>query len=386
MKEITAVGRTIEEAVDSGLKQIQLLKEEVEITIVDEGNKGFLGLFGKRQAVVKLVEKRDALKLATQYLDKIVKSIDPKANIVSKKETKKISFHIDGDKTSLMIGKRGQTLYSLETLVQLVFNRYSDQYHHITIDIGDYRKKRQEALEQYAIKTANRVLKTKRKKKKGKHRWCLSCGIVSLSSCVCSFFLPPPPPTLPPPGVNRAVFSPGRARSPGEQVGRLPAPPLLSHFVGDVSFAPLGLLTLLTCQPLGRASDRSIGQPRQSRAQAPLAHSLRGTEGIWGWCPPCVTNPAPLSAWHPLCVPLSSVAWGQAKVVEQWPSPWPAPAHTHPMPRGPEAVQETSLAPGCSACIRHLLGVFLYTASLGSLATACKVCCAKSLQWCLSLL
>lgn len=62
-----------------------------------------------------------------------------------------------------MIGKRGQTLYSLETLVQLVFNRYSDQYHHITIDIGDYRKKRQEALEQYAVKTANKVLKTKRK-------------------------------------------------------------------------------------------------------------------------------------------------------------------------------------------------------------------------------
>ncbi|BBP93604.1 hypothetical protein BsIDN1_72220 [Bacillus safensis] len=80
MKEITAVGRTIEEAVDSGLKQIQLLQEEVEITIiVDEGNKGFLGLFGKRQAVVKLVEKINAFKLATQYLDKIVKSIDPKA-------------------------------------------------------------------------------------------------------------------------------------------------------------------------------------------------------------------------------------------------------------------------------------------------------------------
>ncbi|OLP67124.1 hypothetical protein BACPU_04870 [Bacillus pumilus] len=163
MKEITAVGRTIEEAVDSGLKQIQLLKEEVDITIVDEGNKGFLGLFGKRQAVVKLVEKQDALKLATQYLEKIAKKIDPQAKIISKREPKKISFHIDGDKTSLMIGKRGQTLYSLETLVQLVFNRYSNQYHHVTIDIGDYRKKRQEALEQYAIKTANRVLKTKRK-------------------------------------------------------------------------------------------------------------------------------------------------------------------------------------------------------------------------------
>lgn len=92
MKEITAVGRTVEEAVDSGLKQIQLLQEEVDITIVDEGNKGFLGLFGKRQAVVKLVEKRDALKFATQYLDKIVKSIDPKANIVSKKKRKRSLF------------------------------------------------------------------------------------------------------------------------------------------------------------------------------------------------------------------------------------------------------------------------------------------------------
>lgn len=92
MKEITAVGRTIEEAVDSGLKQIQLLKEEVEITIVDEGNKGFLGLFGKRQAVVKLVEKVNALKLATQYLDKIVKTIDPKAKIISKHNRKRFLF------------------------------------------------------------------------------------------------------------------------------------------------------------------------------------------------------------------------------------------------------------------------------------------------------
>lgn len=89
MKEITAVGRTIEEAVDSGLKQMQLLKEEVDITIVDEGNKGFLGLFGKRQAVVKLIEKRNTLKLATQYLDNIVKSIDPTAKIVSKQEPKR---------------------------------------------------------------------------------------------------------------------------------------------------------------------------------------------------------------------------------------------------------------------------------------------------------
>ncbi|MFS0656998.1 RNA-binding cell elongation regulator Jag/EloR [Bacillus sp. 179-C3.3 HS] len=161
MKEVTAVGRTIEEAVDSGLEQIQLLRDEVDITIVDEGNKGFLGLIGKRQAVVKLIEKRDALKLATQYLDKIVKKIDPKAKIVSKKEAKKVSFHIDGDKNSLLIGKRGQTLYSLETLVQLVFNRYSDQYCHVMIDIGDYRKKRQEALVQYALKTAKRVLKMK---------------------------------------------------------------------------------------------------------------------------------------------------------------------------------------------------------------------------------
>ncbi|MGE6630726.1 RNA-binding cell elongation regulator Jag/EloR [Bacillus sp. NPDC077027] len=162
MKEITAVGRTIEEAVDSGLRQINLPKNDVEITILDEGKKGFLGLFGKRQAVVKVVEKQDALKLATQYLEKLVTAIDPEAIVNVEKSVKKIAFHVNGEKTPLMIGKRGQTLYSLETLTQLVFNRYSDQYHHITIDIGDYRKKRQEALEQYAIKTANRVLKTRR--------------------------------------------------------------------------------------------------------------------------------------------------------------------------------------------------------------------------------
>lgn len=71
-------------------------------------------------------------------------------------------FHITGEKAALLIGKRGQTLNALQTLTQLVLNRYSDQYLNVTVDAENYRLKRKETLSQLAVRLADQVLKTKK--------------------------------------------------------------------------------------------------------------------------------------------------------------------------------------------------------------------------------
>ncbi|UQZ48096.1 protein jag [Bacillus sp. PK3-037] len=162
MRNVTAAGRNVDEAVQSGLRELQLTKDEVEITVIEEGNKGFLGIFGKKPAIVKLAEKFDPIQETKMYLERIAEAIAGKSDVTVKESKKAVSFHITGEKAALLIGKRGQTLNALQTLTQLVLNRYSDQYLNVTVDAENYRLKRKETLSQLAVRLADQVLKTKK--------------------------------------------------------------------------------------------------------------------------------------------------------------------------------------------------------------------------------
>ncbi|MCM3355382.1 RNA-binding cell elongation regulator Jag/EloR [Bacillus halotolerans] len=162
MRNVTAAGRNVDEAVQSGLRELQLTKDEVEITVIEEGNKGFLGIFGKKPAIVKLAEKFDPIQETKMYLERIAESIAGKSDVTVKESKKAVSFHITGEKAALLIGKRGQTLNALQILTQLVLNRYSDQYLNVTVDAENYRLKRKETLSQLAVRLADQVLKTKK--------------------------------------------------------------------------------------------------------------------------------------------------------------------------------------------------------------------------------
>ncbi|MGG1248318.1 RNA-binding cell elongation regulator Jag/EloR [Bacillus spizizenii] len=162
MRNVTAAGRNVDEAVQSGLQELELTKDKVEITVIEEGNKGFLGIFGKKPAVVKLVEKIDSIQQARSYLQTIAEAIAGKSDVTVQESKKAVRFHITGEKAALLIGKRGQTLNALETLTQLVLNRYPGQYKNVTVDAENYRLKRKETLSQLAIRLADQVLKTKK--------------------------------------------------------------------------------------------------------------------------------------------------------------------------------------------------------------------------------
>ena len=162
MKQITATGQTVEEAVKSALAQLKTTEDRTETQVIDEGKRGIFGIFGSRPAIVKVTVKIDPFEEATNYLKMVAKGLGAPAEVEVKKEGKQVHFILTGDKIALLIGKRGQTLNSLQYLTQLVMNRYSTQFYTVLVDAEDYRKRRNDTLVQLAERLAQKALKTGR--------------------------------------------------------------------------------------------------------------------------------------------------------------------------------------------------------------------------------
>lgn len=158
MREITATGQTVEEAVESALAQLQTTKDRVDISIVDEGKKGLFGLFGTKPAIVKVIVKPDAVHTALEFLQTILSNMNIDAEIEVKKESERqVIFNITGEKMGLLIGKRGQTINSLQYLTQLAANRESHHYMTIILNPEQYRERRRETLISLAERLASKA-------------------------------------------------------------------------------------------------------------------------------------------------------------------------------------------------------------------------------------
>lgn len=160
MKQVTATGQTVEEAVKSALAQLKTTKDRAEVHIIDEGKKGIFGIFGSRPAVVKVTLSLDPIEEATKFLKQVSSQMGAPVEIEVKRDGKQVHFMLSGEKIALLIGKRGQTLNSLQYLTQLVINRYSDQYLTVILDAEDYRNRRSETLIQLANRLAQKAIKT----------------------------------------------------------------------------------------------------------------------------------------------------------------------------------------------------------------------------------
>lgn len=160
MKKVTATGQSVEEAVNLALAQLNSTRDCVEIEIEDEGKKGFFGLFGARQAIVHVTLPADPVEESLMFLQNITEKMGINADVVVQRQGKNVKFHLSGEKIALLIGKRGQTLNSLQYLTQLVANRYSKQFLNVTVDAEDYRNRRTDTLIQLAERMAKKSLKT----------------------------------------------------------------------------------------------------------------------------------------------------------------------------------------------------------------------------------
>lgn len=163
MREITASGQSIDEAVQSALEQLDTTKDQVEIDVIDEGKKGLLGVFGSKRAVVKVAIVKNQVEEAESFIADITEKMGLNVNIETVTREKHVTFSLSGNKIALLIGKRGQTLNALQYIVQLVLNKDAKEYYAVTLDAEGYRERRRETLESLAFKMTAKAKRIRKK-------------------------------------------------------------------------------------------------------------------------------------------------------------------------------------------------------------------------------
>ncbi|ECJ9436992.1 protein jag [Listeria innocua] len=161
MRDITAQGSNVEEAIQNALATLETTRDKVEVEVLDEGKKGIFGI-GSRLAMVKVIEKEDGIQVAIDYLLDVATKMDAVITIDVEEVGKDVKLQIKGESLGMLIGKHGQTLNALQYLTQLIANKTTSQYKNIIVNVGDYRERRHETLVLLANKMADKALKTKR--------------------------------------------------------------------------------------------------------------------------------------------------------------------------------------------------------------------------------
>ncbi|MFD1734949.1 RNA-binding cell elongation regulator Jag/EloR [Bacillus salitolerans] len=162
MREVTATGQSVNDAVESALTQLHATRDQVEIEILDEGKKGLFGLFGNRSSVVKVSLVDNPIEETRNFLLNVATKMGIVIEITVTERDREVEYQLSGKDIALLIGKRGQTLNSLQYLAQLVFNRHTKQFRTIIVDAENYRSRRKDTLEQLAIKLADKAIKTRK--------------------------------------------------------------------------------------------------------------------------------------------------------------------------------------------------------------------------------
>jgi len=156
-------GKTIDEAVNEALRELDTTRENVEIEVINEGKRGILGL-GAENAVVRVKMEESPLQKAEKYVKSIMENFGINVEIKGSYEDESVSIEIVGDSEEVgkVIGRRGDTLDALQYLTSLVVNKGEENYIRVTIDTENYRGKREETLIKLAKRTAGIVARTRK--------------------------------------------------------------------------------------------------------------------------------------------------------------------------------------------------------------------------------
>jgi spoIIIJ-associated protein len=164
IREVTVCGSTVEEAIKKGAEELGVSVESVQNEVITEPKKGFLG-FGAVDAKVRVFYEVTPVIKAKEFIEKVVSNMGIDCKIVeAEKNDDSVDFILEGesDELGILIGHHGDVLESLQYLASLAANRGTDDFYRISIDVNDYRKKREETLRALARKKAARVAKYKR--------------------------------------------------------------------------------------------------------------------------------------------------------------------------------------------------------------------------------
>ena len=121
-----------------------------------------LGILGGKEAVVKVTISDKGSEVAEEFLVNILNLMEIEADIYIEESQELIDVNINGEAIGILIGRRGETLDALQYLTGLAVNRKNAEYKRVTLDIENYRAKREDTLKKVANKMAGRVIKTKK--------------------------------------------------------------------------------------------------------------------------------------------------------------------------------------------------------------------------------
>lgn len=160
-KEFTA--KTADEALTNALIQLETSSDQIEYEVIEEEKNGLLGLFSK-PAKIRVRKKESITDVVKNFLNKTFTAMNLVVEIELDydEENSQINIDLKGDDMGMLIGKRGQTLDSLQYLTSLVANKKTEEYVKIKIDTENYRQRRKETIENLAKNVASKVKKTGR--------------------------------------------------------------------------------------------------------------------------------------------------------------------------------------------------------------------------------
>lgn len=160
-KEFSA--KTADEALTNALIQMETTSDQIEYEVIEEEKSGILGLFSK-PARIRVRKKEDITDVVRNFLAKTFNAMNLTVEIGMEYDEAEsiINIELKGDEMGMLIGKRGQTLDSLQYLTSLVANKKTEKYVKIKIDTENYRQRRKETIENLARNVASKVKKTGR--------------------------------------------------------------------------------------------------------------------------------------------------------------------------------------------------------------------------------
>lgn len=166
MEFVEVSAKTVSDAITEACQKFSVTSDKLEYEVVQEGSSGFLGINAKPaiiKARVKEEEKTIDIK-AKDFLSDVFKSMNLAVVIDAAYDDieNTLDIELSGDEMGVLIGKRGQTLDSLQYLVSLVVNKDVDDYIRVKLDTENYRQRRKETLENLAKNISYKVKRTRR--------------------------------------------------------------------------------------------------------------------------------------------------------------------------------------------------------------------------------
>ncbi|MEE1305407.1 MAG: RNA-binding cell elongation regulator Jag/EloR [Agathobacter sp.] len=162
MEYIEFSAKTVDDALTEASIQLGITSDKLEYEIVEKGSSGFLGI-GSKNAVIKVCKKCSVEEEIKSFLGQVFDAMKLEVEVIVKisEDDKYVDVELKGGDMGVLIGKRGQTLDSLQYLTNLAINKHFDSYYKIKIDTEDYRNRRKETLENLAKNISYKVKRTK---------------------------------------------------------------------------------------------------------------------------------------------------------------------------------------------------------------------------------